>query len=67
MDLWNGLKIVRPGCDTETISTQVGKVEKRILQVKATKFVFKCLYSAAISLSKSNFDPKMCYVTINEI
>ena len=42
MDLWSGLiYVVRPGCDTETISTQVGKVKKRILQVKSTKFDFK--------------------------
>ena len=53
--------IVRPGRDTETISTQVGKVKKRISQVKATKFDFK--YSAGITLSNSHLDPNLCYVT----
>ena len=52
MDLWSCLFTMRPGYDTETISTQVGKVKKQILQVKATKVVFKCLYSAGISLFK---------------
>ena len=55
------------GCDTETVSTQVGKVKKQIFQVKATKFDLKCLYSAGISLPKSNFDPNLCYVTKNLI
>ena len=57
--------IVRPGCNTEPISMQVGKVKKQISQVKATIFNIKCLYSAGISLPKSNFDPKFSYVSKN--